>query len=698
MPKHTYSHVKQQDHSDCGAACVMNILNFYDFHINSQYLRDLLKTNVAGTRTSNMIKTFFDLGLKAKLVRLKQYNVQSLEKVKYPCIAHTLNSGIEHYIVLYGLKKNKVIVSDPSKEKISTLSFTEFMNVFTGVLLLVEPGAKQSNNVNVSKKSKGGRRIWLICMKNKTYLALSIFFALASAISAVIFSYIYRAAFDFVVPEKNEDLLTEIIGIFSLIILAKGLFEFARGLFISLLSKRTDDQLASQFFDKILKLPLEFYSNRENGDTLSRFYDISYVRNLISNTLILGSIDFITIVITCLILYKENNQLFLISVSPVIIYLCINSLFFNTLHIASKKSTEDQSFLTSNLIQILENVESIHALNKQAYVKTILDAKMKTLLKRNFKFTLMSNINISITRTIQAIFSLIVLWVGIKQIINDLASIGQLMTFTALASYFILSVERLVTAQPDIIKSFVAINRYYEYLEYPLDEHLSSTDVSSIDSIKISEVSFSYSSQKILQKLSLVIQKEDCIAIIGQSGSGKTTLAKMLVRILDPNEGTILINNLDISTININAIRNKIIYLSQDPFFFVGSLRENLSMGSNFTDEEIKTACEHACAWEDIQQMSGKLESMIQESGSNFSLGQKQRLSLARALLHHPQVLICDEIMSNVDPEKCKKIYTNLQNIHLTRIYITHKLSDIPYVNKVLDLDNSMMIQTHEEV
>ncbi|MNL49718.1 putative multidrug resistance ABC transporter ATP-binding/permease protein YheI [compost metagenome] len=121
-------------------------------------------------------------------------------------------------------------------------------------------------------------------------------------------------------------------------------------------------------------------------------------------------------------------------------------------------------------------------------------------------------------------------------------------------------------------------------------------------------------------------------------------------------------------------------------------------MGSNFTDEEIKTACEHACAWEDIQQMSGKLESMIQESGSNFSLGQKQRLSLARALLHHPQVLICDEIMSNVDPEKCKKIYTNLQNIHLTRIYITHKLSDIPYVNKVLDLDNSMMIQTHEEV
>lgn len=142
------------------------------------------------------------------------------------------------------------------------------------------------------------------------------------------------------------------------------------------------------------------------------------------------------------------------------------------------------------MIQVLEGMESIHALNKQPYVHQNLINKLKGVLKRNFLFNLLSNINISLTRTIQSFFSLVVLWVGIKQIINDQSSIGQLMTFTALASYFILSVERLVNAQPDIIKAYVAINRYYEYLDYPTPENSVSGILCRIDSIIFDKLSY----------------------------------------------------------------------------------------------------------------------------------------------------------------------------------------------------------------
>ncbi|MEK3671668.1 peptidase domain-containing ABC transporter [Paenibacillus sp. FSL R10-2771] len=699
MLKKIHIHTKQQDSADCGTACVMSLLNFYDNYLNYQYLRDILKTDTTGTRSSSMIHSLQNLGFEAKLVRLKQLNVVSMQKIVYPCIAHTFVAGLEHYIVLYGLKKNRLIVSDPQKEKICLVSFDEFISSFTGVIILAYPSLSTSLiSPMQKKKNSAGQKIWRICKHNLPYILLSAFFALVAAISAVVFSYIYRAAFDFVVPEKNEDLLNQIIGAFLLIILVKGLFEFLRGMFISMLSRRIDDRLANHFFTKILKLPLNFFTSRENGDTLARFHDISSVRNLISNTLILSAIDLMTICITSFILYKENQQLFFISLSPVLIYLCINSLFFNQLHKSSKKSIEDQSYLTSHMIQVLEGMESIHALNKQPYVHQNLINKLKGVLKRNFLFNLLSNINISLTRTIQSFFSLVVLWVGIKQIINDQSSIGQLMTFTALASYFILSVERLVNAQPDIIKAYVAINRYYEYLDYPTPENSVSGILCRIDSIIFDKLSYSYTNSKVLENLSLVISRNESIAIVGQSGSGKTTLAKLIVRILDSNEGKLMINHTDINNLDIYSVRQKIIYLSQNPFFFTGSLRENLCMGTDFTEKELKIACEAACIWEEIQRMPGQLGYAVLESGSNFSLGQKQRLSLARALLNKPEVVICDEIMSNVDVEKCRIIYNNLQNIQLTRLYITHKPEDIPYVDKIFDLDKNMLIKIREEV
>lgn len=126
MLKNIYIHTKQHDSSDCGAACIMSLLNFYDKYLNYQYLRDLLKTDTTGTRSSNMILSLQNLGFEAKLVRLKQLNLDSLRKVVYPCIAHTFVAGLEHYIVLYGLKNDKLIVSDPQKEKLCLLRFDDF--------------------------------------------------------------------------------------------------------------------------------------------------------------------------------------------------------------------------------------------------------------------------------------------------------------------------------------------------------------------------------------------------------------------------------------------------------------------------------------------------------------------------------------------------------------------------------------------
>lgn len=152
MLKKIHIHTKQQDSADCGTACVMSLLNFYDNYLNYQYLRDILKTDTTGTRSSSMIHSLQNLGFEAKLVRLKQLNVVSMQKIVYPCIAHTFVAGLEHYIVLYGLKKNRLIVSDPQKEKICLVSFDEFISSFTGVIILAYPSLSTSLISPMQKK------------------------------------------------------------------------------------------------------------------------------------------------------------------------------------------------------------------------------------------------------------------------------------------------------------------------------------------------------------------------------------------------------------------------------------------------------------------------------------------------------------------------------------------------------------------
>nr|WP_285289439.1 ATP-binding cassette domain-containing protein [Bacillus sp. ISL-57] len=168
-----------------------------------------------------------------------------------------------------------------------------------------------------------------------------------------------------------------------------------------------------------------------------------------------------------------------------------------------------------------------------------------------------------------------------------------------------------------------------------------------------------------------------------ESGSGKSTLAKLIVKLYQCGDNQIFINNLDICSINTDSLRKKVLYLSQNTFFLKGTIKENLCLGKEFSAEDIDEACRLACMDNTIKNLPYQYNYTLSEDASNLSIGQKQRLSIARALLHKPDVIIFDEITSNIDKGNTDKIMENLKSYNGIKLFITHKIEDLDYFDKV---------------
>ncbi|WP_339266092.1 peptidase domain-containing ABC transporter [Paenibacillus sp. FSL K6-1330] len=692
-----FNHVKQLDQSDCGAACALNVLNYYGIDMNFDYLRDLLNTTKKGTTASNIVRGFIKLDFDSKLIKIKNLTNNIFDKISYPTIALTMIENSNHYQVLHGLFRNKLIVSDPLNDSIKKVPIEKFIEYFTGYLILVEPNFKYNTPTKI-KKYKFLNKTLKICFEYKFILLSALIVSILVAGLSIINSYFYRIAFDMAIPENNAYFLSQLVLVFFIFILFKNIFEYTRTSLVSLLSKRIDQSLSSKYLEHLFQLPLNFFNNRESGDILTRFNDSSNLRNFISTTFISTIIDLFMIIMTSIVLFYENKQLFIITILPVIIYIALWTLFNSKLQSMEKQSLEQYSKLSSEIIQSLGGIEVINCLEKQSFISTKLKSSFKKFLMKSYGFVYFTNLNTFLSRTVQSIFSLLVLWIGVQQIINDESSIGQLLTFTTLSTYFITAVERIVTSQPEIIKSIVATKRFFQYLDYPVEEKSNQNSLNNVNKIELKNFTFSYEiNNVIIDNLSLTIKRNEKIAFIGESGSGKTTLAKILTGLIPCEKGRIFINDIDITEIDKKDLLKKILYISQEPFLFKGTIKENLCMGQEFSDYDIEKSCSLASILEEINSFENGFNYYLQENAQNLSFGQRQRISLARALLHKTDVLIFDEVTSNLDHATSHAIMSNLNEIDCTKIFITHKLEENNYYDKIIDIKNSILINNSDK-
>lgn len=695
--KNNFYHTKQQADNDCGIACLVSVYSYFGKKdVNCDFLKDIvMKSDDYSIKDLISITRNFEM-FESKAVKI---NKKDLDRVinsnTLPLIALTHQNGRGHYIVIYKTLKNHLIISDPNQKYISRIKKTAFMNFFSGVLLIISK-ADTSLEVLTDKKNSVSKKKYLASIfKNNISTLVMIFFLSVLVISLTLaLSLFIKYIVDVILPNHFESALISFSLLFLFINLLNVFFDYLRNILIINMSLKLDLSIASDFFTKLTKLPLNFFEKRDSGDIISRFNDSTYVRNIFSTTLITSFLDSFIIIGMGLFLYYTNPILFLTTVLPLLLLLVVSILFVDSIREKNLTVMRKASITNSFLIQFISNMNTIFAFNKKKFFLAKFHNVFNDQMISTHKEHKLVNLSNSLKSLIQTSFSIIILWIGSQQVLNDSITLGTLLLINTIVVFMLNSLESLISVQSEIQKALVAVDRVFNIINYPVENEIQKTNsTDKIQEIKIENLTFSYDNfNDIFSGLNLNIQQKDKLLITGSSGNGKSTLAKLISNLYVSPSNTVFINGIDINTFNSEVLKKKIIYQDANPFFFSGTLLENLLMGLDIEIEEVIFACKAAQIYDFILLKEDKFDFYVLEHGSNLSTGQKQRLALARIIIHNPEVIILDESLSNVDSENLTKIHQFLNEMNCILIYISHSPINNISFSKLLDFDKKLQL------
>ncbi len=696
-----YHCIKQHDITDCGAACLATISRQYGLKLPISKIRDAAGTDKQGTNAMGMIKAAEKLGFTAKAVKGDQ--TAFFSEFPLPAIAHVVIEGaLLHYVVVHKITKKQVIIADPGK---GIVKYTpeEFFKIWTGVLILLVPSEKFEKG---NEKDGSVRKFFKLLLPQKKLLFDIFIASLVYTILGVGASFYFKVMMDDIVPNSLMKTLHVVsVGVVLLYLFSTLLSAFRSHMLIYL-SQRLDIALILGYYRHVLKLPMNFFGTRKVGEIVSRFMDASKVRDAISGATLTIMIDTLMAVVGGIILYIQNPSLFAIAFIMVALYGVIVFAFNKPLKNINQKTMEDNSQLTSYLVESLNGIETVKAYNSERSASIETERKFVKLLRSAFKNGWLNNLAGSISGFISMVGGAVILWVGAYQVIKGDLTLGQLLTFNALLAYFLDPVKNLINLQPMMQTAIVAADRLGEILNLEIEnKETQKLKPSTLKGdIKLQNIDFRYGTrQLVLEDIKLDIKSGEKIALVGESGSGKTTLVKLLLNFYTAEKGEILLNNYNIKDIDLEILRDKIAYISQDTFLFSGTIYENLTMGmENPNMEDVIKVTQMTKCFDFINAMPLRFETMLGENGTNLSGGQKQRLAIARALLKNPDILIMDEATSNLDSitERAIENTINQSTDGITTVIIAHRLSTIMKCDKIYVMDKGKIIESgnHHEL
>ncbi len=692
-----YVCIKQHDRKDCGCACLATISKQYGLKIPISKIREVSGTDKQGTSAYGIIKAAEQLGFTAKGVKANKPE-DIFSEFPLPAIAHVIiDKSLLHYVVIHKISKEEIIIADPAKG-IVKYSPEEFFKIWTGVLILMTPTAKFKKG----NETKGLFQRFFGLLTPQKGLLINIFFAsLVVTALGILGSFYFQSLMDNIIPENLSKTLIEIsIGVICLNIF-KVLLDAFRTQLLIYLGQNINIPLMIGYYDHVVNLPMNFFGTRETGEIISRFNDASKIRDAISGATLTMMIDTFMVIFGGIILCTENHLLFGITIIPVVLYIIIVFAFNSAIEKVNRRTMEDNAKLTSYLVESLNGIETVKAFNGERKVNFEMEKRFIKLIKSVFSNGFISNMQGSIKTAVQVIFGTVILWVGAYEVMQGNMTIGQLLTFNALLAYFLDPIQRIINLQPSLQTAIVAADRLGEILDLELeksvDEDKKVSPASLKGNIELKNVDFRYGTrQLVLKDINMKIAQGEKIALVGESGSGKTTISKLLMNFYQSEKGEVLISNYNIKDINIEALRDRIAYISQEAFFFSGTIKENLGFSSEEASfEEMIEACKKAQIHDFINSLPTRYDTLLEENASNLSGGQKQRLAIARAILKKPDILIMDEATSNLDSITEKAIENTINEFSegISTIIIAHRLSTIMRCDKIYVMDKGVIIE-----
>jgi ATP-binding cassette subfamily B protein len=701
-----YTFVKQHDATDCAAACLAMVCLHYKKETTITQLRDLMGTDLKGTNLVGLSKCADTLGFVSQAVRVDRENF--LTDFTLPCIANVITKeGLTHFVVVFKKVRHKkvdyVIIGDPAKD-LMKITLDEFYETFTGTLLLLKPDSRFVPGK--AEKGKTFSRFLKLLLPHKKLFAYSIVASVILTVLGIVSSLFNKILMDEILPYKLKNPLLLVVIVFAILAVVQTVLGFVRQWMMIYLSQKIDIPLLLGYFEHIYKLPMKFFASRKTGDIITRFSDAFTIKDIFTNIALTLIIDVAMALITGVILFNMNLSLFGIIIRLTICSILLVFIFKQPYKKINEEQMQQSSVLNSQIIEGLRAVETIKGnANEDTELECIEKEYIKSL-RIGMKESMLSNVQSSISSLISTAGNLILMYFGIRQVIDGKLSLGSLMAFTTMAGYFMDPVGRLVSLQLQIQEANISMKRLTEILDYDTEQSEGEfNELESIDGdIEINNVTFRYGNRKpVLNNISFTIPKGKKVALVGESGSGKSTIAKLLLKYYEPENGEILLDGVDINEYDNESVRRTISYVPQTIELFSKSIYDNIRISKmNSTLEEVKQAAKEADAHEFIKKLPMQYHTYLQEAGNGLSGGEKQRIALARAFLKNSNFYILDESTSNLDFATENIIFDMIYNKFKKKsmLIIAHRLATIKNCDLILVLDKGEIIEqgTHDEL
>ncbi len=516
---------------------------------------------------------------------------------------------------------------------------------------------------------------------------------------------------NFFVVDKIETygdfkVLMFMVSVIISMFLLKNLFNYLGMYYITFLRNGVLKDIRNVMFDKIVTLPLAFYSEKTKGDTISRVSsDVDEVKNSFLSILEMVVREPLTILFSLIAMLILSTKLTIFVFVFIPISGFIISKIGKSLKKGSLKVQQEQGIFLSILEETMSGLRIIKAFD----VETVFAKKFEDSNERYYKYsnTLLNRQNLA--SPISEFLGIIVIGIllvygGYLVFVDNSMDPSFFIGYITLAYNILTPAKAIAKASYGVKKGNGAAERILEFLdsENTIKEIENPVIKDTFDSnIAINNISFKYEDQLVLKNFNLSVPKGKTVALVGQSGSGKSTIANLITRFYDVNDGTINIDGIDIKNLKTSSLRSMLGVVSQDSILFNDTISNNLKIGKqDATNEEVIEALKIANAWEFVKDLPNGIDSNVGDSGNKLSGGQKQRLSIARAVLKNPPIMILDEATSALDTESERLVQSALENMmrNRTSIVIAHRLSTIKNADEIVVMQKGEIVEQGKHI
>ena len=466
--------------------------------------------------------------------------------------------------------------------------------------------------------------------------------------------------------------------------------------------------LREKMYDKIISLPISYYSEKRKGDVMARMLgDVNEVQNSFFIILELIVKEPLTILFAIIAMMKISIELTLFVFIFIPLSGFIISKIGKSLKSKSQNVQKENGYLISIVEESLGGLKVVKSYNSEGYFKSIFNNSIDRLLRLNNSIGKKNNLASPMSEFMGIVTIAILLWYGGNLVLVDKTLNGALFIVYLGLAYGVLTPAKAISKASYAVKNgLAAAERVFEILEVEntiTDKENAITKEAFNEKITIENINFRYEEENVLKNFSLEIPKGKTVALVGQSGSGKSTIANLLTRFYDVQDGNVKIDGIDIKDMTLESLRDLMGLVTQDSILFNDSIKNNIRLGKqDATDEEIIDALKVANAYEFVTALPNGINTNIGDAGGKLSGGQKQRLSIARAVLKNPPIMILDEATSALDTESEKFVQVALENMmqNRTSIVIAHRLSTIQKADKIVVMHKGEIVEqgTHDEL